>query len=124
MWPFKRQNKKTGKRPLDQRQVQTLVFLGEQDGPPERELKNQLVAVVLGGSQIQRAYLARIEADGERCVALCLRGPADMEIVRQVFGVFGGIFGAHEHLDTLFLDESEEHDLRRVCAPFYSNHTH
>jgi hypothetical protein len=102
--------------------VGRLAFLFEQSGPAEQDLQNRLIAAVLIGSPIARAYLARVEADAESGVALCLRAKdADANIVRKVAEVFAGLFGSHEHLDVVFLTDSQELELRRVCAPFWVN---
>ena len=110
-----------------ERQVGRLVFLGEQDGPVEYQLKDRLAQAVLVGSPIARAYLARVEPDAESGVALCLRGVAggaDRHIVRKVAEVFGEIFGAREHLDIVFVSEAQERELRRVCTPFWDSDSH
>ena len=31
------------------------------------------------------------------------------------------MFGLHEHLDILFIDDEKESELRKVCCPFYSS---
>ncbi len=96
-------------------------FLREQDGNPERLLKSRLLESLKQRAGVQHAYLAQISSGGQSGVALCLKtdhGP-DPNLVREIGAIFAAIFGGHEHLDILFLNETQESALRRVCAPFY-----
>jgi hypothetical protein len=79
-------------------------FLGEQDGTPEHELKERLVAFFHRDQSVQTAYLARVRygEQGAVNVALCLRtqfGP-DGGLAEKVGRIFATMFGSHEHLDT------------------------
>ena len=99
-------------------------FVGEQDGPPERELKRALAELCQRSRRVTRAYLARTEYDrpGVHHVALCLRTPGGdhhRELVEEIGASFATSFGADRHLDVLFLSESQEHELRAVCRPFF-----
>jgi hypothetical protein len=103
-------------------QVPEIQFLREQDGPPERLLKERLSAAFVFHRQLNRAYLAQVRYADQIGVALCLScadGPSQKlaEVVGEFFGL---IFGAHEHLDIVFVGEDQEPALRRVCPPFYS----
>ena len=111
-------------RPGDELVVPALRFVGEQDGPPERELKARLVEVFRLDSRVARAYLARVEyGDGSGMhIALCLSSSFagfDQALVREIGGVFASLFGSHEHLDTVFLREEQEETLTQVCRAFY-----
>lgn len=98
-------------------------FLGEQDGPPERELKAALVEFFGRDPSVRAAYLARV-AYGDQATAnvvLCLRtqfGP-DPGLAEKIGRIFASMFGAHEHLDLLFLNDEQENTLRKVAAPFF-----
>jgi hypothetical protein len=107
-------------RPPEVRTQRTIRFLCEQDGPPERDLK-ALLAPELASSDVKRAYLARVEYDDPNAneVALCVRGTEDPSLVRTVASHFAKVFGRETHLDILFLTESQEEELPRVCGPFY-----
>jgi hypothetical protein len=52
---------------------------------------------------------------------LCVRSinGTDSVLVRDIGEVFAAIFGAHEHLDILFLDDAQEASLSAVCQPFF-----
>jgi hypothetical protein len=107
------------KRKTEIHSQRTVGFVGEQDGEPERLLKDALVAEFRNVAGLKRAYLARVEyADGVH-VALCLAAPEDSALVERIGARFAGIFGRHEHLDVLFLGPSQEAELQRVCAPFH-----
>jgi hypothetical protein len=102
--------------------VTNIRFLGEQDGEPERLLKARLIDLLKQHNHIQRAYLARVAAAEQANVALCLRSltRADRNLVQEIGSIFAAIFVVHEHLDILFLNETQESALAAVCAPFYS----
>lgn len=108
-------------------QVPKLRFLGEQDGVPERELKDRLIKFFQVDQSILRAYLARVAYSDPSplVVALCLRsefGP-DRVVVEKIGKIFASMFGSHEHLDIIFLDGQQEHELAKVCSPFFGNPT-
>ena len=98
-------------------------FLGEQDGPPERELKAALDDFFRRDQSVRTAYLARV-AYGEQAgvnVVLCLRtqfGP-DPGLAEKIGRIFASMFGAHENLDLLFLNDDQENALRKVASPFF-----
>jgi hypothetical protein len=96
--------------------------LREQDGSPERELKNQLIELFRREEGIEAAYLAQVAYtdDGENAVSLCLRADRpNHEVMAEIGQVFSSMFAAHEHLDILFLDDGQEAELTKCCAPFW-----
>jgi SseB protein C-terminal domain len=102
----------------------TFTFRGEQDGPIERALKAELTELFNNLKTIELAYLAiaTYEGDVESTVVLCLRSASntdDPEIVAKIGGIFHKMFSEPEGLDVFFLDEESEHELMRVCSPFY-----
>jgi SseB protein C-terminal domain len=106
--------------------VSEIQFLGEQDGPPERMLKERLSAAFVFHRQLDRAYLALVRYADETGIALCLScaDRTNRKLAEVVGEVFGSIFAAHEHLDIVFVGEDQEPALRRVCRPFYSAPAH
>jgi hypothetical protein len=103
-------------------QVPEIQFLREQDGPPERLLKERLAVAFVFHRQLNRTYLAQIRYADQIGLALCLscaNGPRQ-KLAEVVGEVFGSIFGAHEHLDIVFVGEDQEPALRGICRPFYS----
>jgi SseB protein C-terminal domain len=100
-----------------------LRFLREQDGPPERELKGYLIELFRREKGIRTAYLAQVAYahDQENAVALCLRADrASDEVIGRIGQIFSSMFGAHEHLDILFLSDDQEAQLARCCRAFWS----
>jgi hypothetical protein len=82
-----------------------VLFRGEQDGVPERDLKRELTALFQSRSDVESAYLAVVSYQGGsgHGIALCITGviePAGRpEIAKVVSKIFAGMFGAHEHLE-------------------------
>jgi hypothetical protein len=102
-----------------------IEFLGEQDGPSERQLKELLVPELRRHSAIKRAYLARLgfQPHAEPSVGLCLvslagEAPA---LVASCAALFRGLFADGVPLDIVFLTREQEEDLVRVCRAFYTN---
>jgi SseB protein C-terminal domain len=115
-------NPKSKKHP-EEIQVPQIRFFGEQDGVPERELKSRLAEFFERDQSVRKAYLARVGYDEHSpvAVALCLRtqfGP-DRGVAEKVGKIFATMFGAHEHLDIMFLGNEEESELAKVCPPFF-----
>jgi SseB protein C-terminal domain len=104
--------------------VPALRFIGEQDGPPERELKMQLIQYFQTDQHIDAAYLAKVSYGNETSlhVALCLRIQSNAErpeICQRISSIFAAMFGPHEHLDILFLSKSQETRLTKLCPFFF-----
>lgn len=96
-------------------------FLGEQDGPPERLLKDRLAVLFHQDKTIITAYLARVDLDNKTGVVLALRttsGP-NKQVVESVGKIFASIFAGREHLDILFLTDAQESKLKHVCKAFF-----
>ena len=112
--------KPSANHPL-QMQVSSLQFLGEQDGPPERLLKNQLSEFFQRDTSVHRAYLAKVNLERQASVALCIKTQfgADRGLAEKIGAIFGTIFNAHEHLDILFLTDQQESELTKVCSAFF-----
>lgn len=112
------------KKHTESTQVSHLQFLGEQDGVTERELKERLVECFLHSMNVQAAYLARVAYGGSAVnVALCLRaesGP-DRDVAENAGRIFASMFGRHEHMDIVFVDQSQESQLAKVCTPFFDS---
>lgn len=109
---------------LETKRIRNVEFLCEQDGSPERELKEQLANLFDGANWVTRAYLARVLLDGEKSpgsVALCVRGQPgpSRAFAEQVGKIFGPLFGRHECLEILRLRPEEEAELVKVCKPFW-----
>jgi hypothetical protein len=110
-------------RPPQQIVAQIAHFLGEQDGPPEQDLKNKLVILFGQLRLLNIAYLAvvRYGDAASSNVALCVRGqPGQNRMFAERGGrVFASVFGSHEHLDVIWLTAEQESSVAKVCRPFY-----
>jgi len=119
MWPFRRRSDASP----ESFRVPEVRFFGEQDGPPERHLKELLRDLFHDRPSAERAYLAVVsfEEAAPQEVALCLRTKfgADPKLVREIDEVFGPIFAARVPLDIMFLTEEQEKDLAKVCRRFF-----
>ncbi len=100
-----------------------ISFLGEQDGPPERELKNVLSNLFKTSGEVQLAYLARVTYDKqEENVALCLKTSPDVQeqkVMTRIAEIFSGMFNRNEQLDIVFLTEKNQKQIAEVCPPFF-----
>jgi hypothetical protein len=101
----------------------SLNFWGGQDGKVEREFIGRLIDVFCNNPNVLRAYLARVQYEHKTDfnVALCIRSSGlDNNPIEVCVGtIFSSMFGSHEHLDILFVNEQQEQDLKRACKPFY-----
>ena len=100
-----------------------MVFVAEQDGIPERELKAKLVEHFTGNINLEAAFLVRIRygASEELKVALCLsaRRP-DTQLARKAASEFQQMFVVDESLDIIFLTRKQLREISQVAKPFYT----
>jgi len=101
--------------------AEDIVFIGEQDGPAESQLKAQLAHLFARHAGVAQAYLARATLDGQTSVVLAVRadGVDESGLAAEVGAVFAAIFNARAHLDVLYLDADRQAQVRRVCPAFY-----
>jgi hypothetical protein len=103
--------------------VPSVIFLAEQDGNTERELKAQWLELFKRNINLHSAFLVRVRYSNSQdiSVALCLSAAQeDPELLRNVGSVFYKMFGAHEHLDMMFLTPEQQLQIVRVAKPFYT----
>jgi hypothetical protein len=91
------------------RQPERVVFVGEQDGHIERDLKSMLSRLFSQSAGIGRAYLARVRYGDSTSpsVALCLAADTDVDrlaIAKTVSDAFAGLFHESQFLDILDRD--------------------
>jgi hypothetical protein len=100
-------------------------FLGEQDGPPEQELKRQLSDYLRCEHEIKKAYLVQIAYDAASTpeVALCLVGEQTnlRQIVQCVETIFKELFQTTDSIEVLFLNELQRTEVNLVARPFYAS---
>jgi SseB protein C-terminal domain len=108
---------------IDSFVIPDITFLGEQDGPAERRLKEAL-AVVLGlNPTVTRAYLARVRhdgrSDGVMLGLLTTNEQNNEKLAGQVGRTFAALFNAKSNLDIIFLNAEQDREIRKVCPAFY-----
>jgi hypothetical protein len=111
------------KRRPQELHVPKISFICEQDGVPERDLKQKFIPLFEVRDHILSAYLARVSyaKPDELNVALCIRmNKKDGIDLRKAIGeIFAAIFNRKEHLDIIFIQSNQEEELRKVCQPFF-----
>ncbi|HLY15619.1 MAG TPA: enhanced serine sensitivity protein SseB C-terminal domain-containing protein [Bryobacteraceae bacterium] len=107
-----------------QRTEPAIIFLGEQDGKPERQLKSALGTRFKGMETVGRAYLVRVRygSVGPAEIALALVASAEDKdaVVRSVHEEFRALFNTTQHLDIMFLTPAQEREAALICPPFFS----
>jgi hypothetical protein len=119
-WPFKR-----AQRPPEKWYAPRLRFVGEQDGPPESQLKANLSVMLTHRPSVQRAYLAQVVYNDPQVidVVLAIRsasGP-DEQLIEDLGKAFAHVFHRDVHLDILFLSPEQEAEASSVCRAFYKS---
>jgi hypothetical protein len=113
----------TPSKPTEEFQAQDIQFIGEQDGAPEKVLKDRLVAFFSASADVSRAYLVRVRyaPDSDGSVALALRADSTRaaSIVEKVSSIFAGWSSSGNHLDIVFLNDDQESRLLKVCGAFF-----
>jgi hypothetical protein len=106
---------------LEEYDVAHVDFVGEQDGPVERQLTAKLSAIFDDDHCVNRAYLVRATLDGEATVLLGLQtdGPDSQDLVARIQDAFKTIFASSQHLDVLFLSDEQVRSVGRVSRPFH-----
>jgi hypothetical protein len=103
-------------------EVVDILFIKEQDGIPERELKAKLTSIFDARNVRGSAYLVQVHypLEDEISIALCFCGMNfDEELVSETGLAFHRMFGVNEHLDTAFLNAEQERMIQKVASPFY-----
>jgi hypothetical protein len=112
------------RRAPDTLHVGGVVFLREQDGAPEQDLKQELVNLFQQRSDVNAAYLVTVSYQGrpEPSIALCITGvpgTSRAEIANAVSTIFARMFVVQEHLDIMFPSGVQEAQLEQVATPFF-----
>ncbi len=108
---------------IDEFPTSDITFVGEQDGPAERRLKEALAVLFGLDASVRRAYLARVRNDGSTSgamLALLTDDEEDSEkLVAQAGRTFAALFNARASFDVVFLDGRKDIEIRKVCPPFF-----
>jgi hypothetical protein len=118
MWPFSR-------RRLNELSLSRFSFVGEQDGPPERELKEQCRPVLARYPDALRAYLCRVRYEGEPNdhVALCIAGRQNRRLTKKIAKTLNRLSKGRASMDIMFVppNAAREREAQAVCAAFYES---
>lgn len=121
LFDFLKRNKRTEKLT-----VHDVIFVGEQDGPGERCLKQSLADLFAPHTTVRQAFLARARyGDAEPttiCLALSVWGGVDDSLAREIGAAFARLFDRSVLLDILALSSQQETQINSVCKPFYRRH--
>ena len=108
---------------LHQLSATGITFLGEQDGPPERRLKEAISVLLDLNATVARAYLTQVIyngfASGVMLGLLTNDKKVSEQLALQMDRVFGVLLNTTTHLDVVFLDDEGDAKIRKICAPFY-----
>jgi hypothetical protein len=100
-----------------------IVFLSEQDGPVERQLKQRFILHFSRGIEVSLAYLARVSYNdaANPFVAVCVLADRSKsrEIATDIGEIFRKLFNISQSLDIFFLSETQVLEIDRVARPFY-----
>jgi hypothetical protein len=98
-------------------------FLGEQDGPVERDLTSQWRPILAERPEVRRAFLVQASYGEDQelhvVLALCTGGVSDLELVKSLRLPFAALLSNDCPLDVAFVNPTQEAQLSNVCAPFY-----
>jgi hypothetical protein len=104
--------------------VPKVTFLGEQEGPVERTVKAQWMPILSAHAEVRRAFLVRAayegQSDAQVILALCSASGANSKLVEALRVPYSAIFSRNCPLDMAFVTASQESEIERVCAPFYT----
>jgi hypothetical protein len=100
-----------------------ITFVGGQDGPAERRLKQALAALLSLGASVTRAYLARVVYNDKTSgVMLGLLTDDDRDsgkLAGQIGKTVAALFKTNADLDIVFLNNEHDAEIRKACPPFY-----
>src|SRR5262245_20406071 len=99
----------------------SIRFIMEQDGLPERSLKEKIHSFLTSSNFKGRAYLAQVDYGTAETfnVALCIRvlsGDTDA-LKAGVADIFRDMFRVDEHLDVILISANDELSLSPICRP-------
>jgi hypothetical protein len=113
----------SGSDRLESFEVDRVSFLQEQDGVPERLLKERLARAFQSLPAVLEAYLVRVRygESPEVKVALALhaRESAYGALPDLIVSEFRKTFRTDQSLDILFLTRQQQKDISVIAKPFY-----
>lgn len=102
-----------------------IEYICEQDGDVEREFKSKICKIFLNFGKQIRAYLVLAKYIPQDIVSVILSirisDGYDEALLRKCSNVFRTMFSSNQHLDIMFISETEEKLIRKFCCPFYTS---
>jgi hypothetical protein len=100
-----------------------VVFVGEQMGSTEDEIKDIWKSILARHPDVRGAYLARVRygADFTEHISLCVACTSNdhKSLFSELLVSFQNLFRGDQHVDIRFLGKNEEDTVNRVCRPFF-----
>lgn len=100
-----------------------IYFICEQTGKVEDEFKKALYDIFNSSAIPIRVYLFRanydMESENFNVVLGIMMEKVTQNLYQEIIQVFKFMFGKHEKLDIMFLNDEQEIELRKVCCPFF-----
>jgi hypothetical protein len=110
---------------MHQQKSGNVYFIGQQDGLIEIEFTSQVSVFLEDSGTRATAYLCRLHygTPDQVSVAVCIASPdgEQMGVVNGISSIFQKMFGQHEHLDIIFVDNDQQSSISDVCEPFYQS---
>lgn len=101
-----------------------VLFLGEQNGPVERQLKSKLIEIFHQFPAVKAASLLRIstvEVPGISVAVAITGGDKESQTLVPLIGnAFASLFHASEHLDILFPNPTQIAEIAKIAGNFYT----
>lgn len=107
---------------MEELSANEINFVGQQDGDVERGFTTRVAHLLNQSGQGEVGYLCRVHYGdpNDISIAVCIAtsGKPNSTTLDGIASIFRDMFGTHEHLDMLFVNEEQESRLRAVCKPF------
>ena len=104
--------------------IGSVKFIAEQDGIPERTLKDALARMFASRTDVRKGYLvrARYGHNTAEPVVLCIDAAPDSKygLVAAIQEEFAKVFHKTVSLDIIFLKSEQVEEVSRVASPFYA----
>jgi hypothetical protein len=108
---------------IEEIEINTIQFLGEQSGEIEDELKSLWIPVLASNDAVRQAYLAMVSYDlgitYQPALCICYAQKEDSSLINALSKPFQQRFRNDVALDIIFLKPEQISQIWSVCEPFY-----
>lgn len=108
--------------PYDTFATPPLTFAPLKDEAAEKTLMAALLPLLRKQAEVTRAYLARVHYDGKAggmVLGLVTADDDDEALVAEIGKLFASLFDGSQHLDILFVSDTQLAAIRKVGSGFY-----